>query len=112
MDVKYILDLRDFPDSPYRDKLTKDFNDILNDDEVTAVAECMGGVEPAFTFVKSCLEKGKSVSTSNKQLVAEKGDILLRTAKEHNCNFFFEASVGGAIPDHQTSPPLPRCKWI
>ena len=70
MDVKYILDLRDFPDSPYRDKLTKDFNDILNDDEVTAVAECMGGVEPAFTFVKSCLEKGKSVSTSNKQLVA------------------------------------------
>ena len=106
MDVKYILDLRDFPDSPYRDKLTKDFNDILNDDEVTAVAECMGGVEPAFTFVKSCLEKGKSVSTSNKQLVAEKGDILLRTAKEHNCNFFFEASVGGAIPIIR---PLHRC---
>lgn len=66
----------------------------------------MGGVEPAFTFVKSCLEKGKSVSTSNKQLVAEKGDILLRTAKEHNCNFFFEASVGGAIPIIR---PLHRC---
>ena len=106
MDVKYILDLRDFPDSPYRDKLTKDFNDILNDDEVTAVAECMGGVEPAFTFVKSCLEKGKSVSTSNKQLVAEKGDILLRTAKEHNCNFMFEASTGGAIPIIR---PLHQC---
>lgn len=106
MDVKYILDLRDFPDSPYADKFTKDFNDILNDDEVTSVAECMGGVEPAFTFVKSCLEKGKSVSTSNKELVAEKGDILLKTAKEHNCNFFFEASVGGAIPIIR---PLHRC---
>ena len=106
MDIKYILDLRDFPDSPYKDKFTKDFNDILNDDEVTSVAECMGGVEPAFTFVKSCLEKGKSVSTSNKELVAEKGDILLQTAKEHNCNFFFEASVGGAIPIIR---PLHRC---
>ncbi len=106
MDIKYILDLRDFPDSPYKDKFTKDFNDILNDDEVTSVAECMGGVEPAFTFVKACLEKGKSVSTSNKELVAEKGDILLQAAKEHNCNFFFEASVGGAIPIIR---PLHRC---
>lgn len=106
MDIKYILDLRDFPDSPFSDKFTKDFNDILNDDEVTAVAECMGGVEPAFTFVKSCLEKGKSVSTSNKELVAEKGDILLETAKAHNCNFFFEASVGGAIPIIR---PLHKC---
>ena len=106
MDIKYILDLRDFPDSPYADKFTKDFNDILNDDEVTSVAECMGGVEPAFTFVKACLEKGKSVSTSNKELVAEKGDILLAAAKEHGCNFFFEASVGGAIPIIR---PLHRC---
>lgn len=106
MDIKYILDLRDFPDSPFKDKFTKDFNDILNDDEVSAVAECMGGVEPAFTFVKSCLEKGKSVSTSNKELVAEKGDILLETAKAHNCNFFFEASVGGAIPIIR---PLHKC---
>ena len=81
MDIKYILDLRDFPDSPYADKFTKDFNVILNDDEVTAVAECMGGVEPAFTFVSKCLEKGKSVATSNKELVAEKGDILLKIAK-------------------------------
>ena len=106
MDVKYILDLRDFPDSPYADKFTKDFNNILNDDEVTVVAECMGGVEPAFTFVKSCLEKGKSVATSNKELVAEKGDILLAIAKEKNCNFFFEASVGGAIPIIR---PLHKC---
>lgn len=106
MDIKYILDLRDFPDSPYSDKFTKDFTDILNDDEITLVAECMGGLEPAFTFVKACLEKGKSVSTSNKELVAEKGDILLAIAKEKNCNFFFEASVGGAIPIIR---PLHRC---
>lgn len=106
IDIKYILDLRDFPDSPYKDKFTKNFEDILNDDEVTAVAECMGGVEPAFTFVKSCLDKGKSVSTSNKELVAAKGDILLAAAKEHSCNFFFEASVGGAIPIIR---PLHRC---
>lgn len=106
MDIKYILDLRDFPDSPYADKFTKNFDDIVNDDEVVSVAECMGGAEPAFTFVKACLEKGKSVSTSNKELVAEKGDILLKTAKEHNCNFFFEASVGGAIPIIR---PLHRC---
>lgn len=106
MDIKYILDLRDFPDSPYKEKFTKDFNDIINDDEVSAVAECMGGVEPAFTFVKACLEKGKSVSTSNKELVAAKGDILLAAAKAHNCNFFFEASVGGAIPIIR---PLHRC---
>ncbi len=106
MDIKYILDLRDFPDLPYKEKFTKDFNDIINDEEVSAVAECMGGVEPAFTFVKACLEKGKSVSTSNKELVAAKGDILLAAAKAHNCNFFFEASVGGAIPIIR---PLHRC---
>ncbi|MDE5861301.1 MAG: homoserine dehydrogenase, partial [Ruminococcus sp.] len=106
MDIKYILDLRDFPDSPYKEKFTKNFEDILNDEEVTAVAECMGGVEPAFTFTKKLLEKGKSVSTSNKELVAKKGDILLKTAKENNCNFFFEASVGGAIPIIR---PLHRC---
>ena len=106
IDLKYILDLRDFPDTPYAERFTKDFNDIVNDDEIKAVAECMGGVEPAFTFVKACLEKGKSVSTSNKGLVAAKGDILLKTAAEHNCNFFFEASVGGAIPIIR---PLHRC---
>lgn len=98
LDVKYILDLREFPGDPYADKVVNDINIILNDPEVGYVAECMGGVNPAFQFVSSCLKAGKSVSTSNKQLVAEKGDILLQIAKENDCNFFFEASVGGAIP--------------
>ena len=98
LDVKYILDLREFPGDPYAEKVVHDIQIILDDPEVCYVAECMGGVHPAFEFVKSCLEAGKSVSTSNKQLVAEKGDILLQIAKVHNVNFFFEASVGGAIP--------------
>ncbi len=98
LDVKYILDLRKFPGDPYEDKVVSDINIILNDPEVKYVAECMGGVNPAFQFVNSCLAAGKSVATSNKQLVAEKGDILLQTAQANDCNFFFEASVGGAIP--------------
>ena len=106
MDIKYILDIREFPDSPYKDKFTKSIDDILNDGDIKAVAECMGGVEPAFTFVKACLEKGISVSTSNKELVAEKGAELLEIASEKNCNFFFEASVGGAIPIIR---PLHKC---
>lgn len=106
LDIKYILDIRDFPGSPFEGKFTKDINDILNDDEVTLVAEVMGGVNPAFDFVKSCLERGKSVVSSNKELVAKKGAELLRTAKEHNCNFLFEASTGGAIPIIR---PLHQC---
>ncbi|HAJ97452.1 MAG TPA: homoserine dehydrogenase, partial [Ruminococcus sp.] len=106
LEMAYILDLRDFPDRPYGNKVVKDINVILNDPDVKVVAECMGGLEPAFTFVKSCLEAGKSVATSNKELVAAKGDILLKTAKEHDCNFFFEASVGGAIPIIR---PLHKC---
>lgn len=98
MDIKYILDLRDFPESPYRDKLVHDIDVILNDDEITVVAELMGGVTPAYKFVKSCLERGKSVITSNKELVAMKGAELLKLACEKNVNLFFEASVGGAIP--------------
>jgi homoserine dehydrogenase len=98
LEVGYILDLREFPGDPYADKVVHDIQVILDDPEVGYVAECMGGVTPAFDFVKSCLEAGKSVATSNKQLVAEKGDILLQVAKEHHVNFFFEASVGGAIP--------------
>lgn len=98
LEIGYILDLRDFPDDPYADKVVHDIQVILDDPEVGYVAECMGGVNPAFDFVRRCLEAGKSVATSNKQLVAEKGDILLQTAKAHNVNFFFEASVGGAIP--------------
>lgn len=106
LDVKYILDIRDFPDSPFKDKFVKTIDEIINDPEIKAVAECMGGVEPAFTFSKKCLEMGISVSTSNKELVAAKGDILLALAKEHNCNYFFEASVGGAIPIIR---PLHKC---
>ena len=106
VEIKYILDIRDFPDSPYKDKLVKDFNIIVNDDDIKVVAECMGGLEPAYSFVKACLEKGKSVSTSNKELVAEKGAELLAIAKKMDCNFFFEASVGGAIPIIR---PLHRC---
>jgi len=96
--IKRILDLREFPDLPYADKFTKDFNDIVNDEEIRVVAELMGGVNPAFDFVKRCLEAGKSVVTSNKELVAKKGAELLKTAKDHNVNFLFEASVGGGIP--------------
>ncbi len=106
LEMGYILDLRDFPDRPYANKLVKSIDTILADPDVTVVAECMGGIEPAFTFVKSCLEAGKSVATSNKELVAAKGDVLLKTAKEHNVNFFFEASVGGAIPIIR---PLHKC---
>ena len=96
--IKYILDIRDFPDSPFADKFTKNFEDILNDDEVKVVAEVMGGVNPAYDFTKRCLLKGKSVVTSNKELVATKGAELLKIAKENNANYLFEASVGGGIP--------------
>ncbi len=106
LDIKYILDIREFPDSPYKDKFVKNIDEIVNDSEVTTVAECMGGVEPAFTFTKQCLEKGKNVCTSNKELVAAKGDILFEIAKKNKCNYFFEASVGGAIPIIR---PLHRC---
>lgn len=98
INIKRILDLREFPDLSYSDKFTKDFNDIVNDDEIKVVAEVMGGVNPAFDFVKRCLEAGKSVVTSNKELVAKKGAELLAIAKEKNVNFLFEASVGGGIP--------------
>ena len=98
LNVKYILDLRKFPGDKNEDKIIDDFNIILNDSGVKIVAEAMGGLHPAFEFVSSCLKAGKSVVTSNKELVAEKGDILLETAKENNVNFMFEASVGGGIP--------------
>ncbi len=106
LEVKRILDLRDFPDSPYKDKFTKDFNDILNDDEIKIVVETMGGVNPAYTFVRQCLEKGKNVVTSNKELVAKHGCELLKIAKKQNINFLFEASVGGGIPIIR---PISRC---
>ncbi len=96
--IKYILDLRDFPDSPLADRFTKDFNDIINDREVRVVVEVMGGLNPAYDYVKQCLKSGKSVVTSNKELVAAHGAELLEIAKEENVNFLFEASVGGGIP--------------
>lgn len=96
--IKYVLDLRDFPGDPVQQILTHDFNDILNDDEVKVVVEVMGGINPAYTFVKQCLAAGKSVATSNKELVASHGPELLAIAKENNVNFLFEASVGGGIP--------------
>ena len=96
--VKYILDLRDFPGDPFESKVVHDFNVILNDDEVAVVCETMGGVGPAYQFTKQALERGKSVCTSNKELVAKHGPELLEIARSHRCNYLFEASVGGGIP--------------
>ena len=98
LELKYILDLRDFPGDPHEDCLVKEYQTIVNDDEVSLVVETMGGVEPAFTFVKAMLEAGKSVTTSNKALVADKGAELIAIAQQHNVNFIFEAAVGGGIP--------------
>ena len=98
VNVKYILDLRDFDNLPYSEKFIKDFNLILEDPEVKVVAEVMGGVNPAYDFVKKCLLSGKSVVTSNKELVAAKGAELIKIASDNNVNFLFEASVGGGIP--------------
>lgn len=98
LELKYILDLRDFPGDPNEDKLVKDYKKIADDKDVKIVVETMGGVEPAFTFVKAMLETGKAVCTSNKALVADKGAELLAIAKKNKTNFFFEASVGGGIP--------------
>ena len=98
VDVKYILDIREFPDHPLAALFTKDFEKIVSDPEVDVVVEVIGGIEPAYTFVKRSLAAGKSVVTSNKELVAAKGDDLLQTARNNNVNFMFEASVGGGIP--------------
>ena len=98
LEVAKILDLRDFPDDKHADLFTKDFNDILNDPEIKVVAETMGGVNPAFDFTSKLLKAGKSVVTSNKELVAQKGLELLETAKANGVNYLFEASVGGGIP--------------
>ncbi len=106
LEVKKILDLREFNDLTYSDLFTKDFNDILNDDEISVVAEVMGGINPAYDFTKALLSAGKSVVTSNKELVAKKGTELLKIAKENNVNYFFEASVGGGIPIIR---PLTNC---
>lgn len=104
--LKHILDIRDFENSPYAEYMTKNFEDVLQDDEVDIVVETMGGVNPAYEFVSKCLEKGKHVVTSNKELVAKKGYELLSIARKNNVNFLFEASVGGGIPIIR---PISRC---
>lgn len=98
VDVKYILDLREFPGDPYEDMIVHDVNVIMDDPEVTIVCEAMGGIGAAYQFTKTALSKGKSVCTSNKALVAEYGPELLALAKENHCSYLFEASCGGGIP--------------
>lgn len=98
IEIKYVLDLKDFPGDPIQSKIVHDINIILDDPEVNVVVEVMGGIEPAYTFVKEALARGKSVCTSNKALVAKHGAELLEIAKKNNLNFMFEASVGGGIP--------------
>lgn len=96
--VKYILDLRDFPGDPHEDKVVHDFNIIVNDPDISVVCETMGGKGAAYNFTKQCLEAGKSVCSSNKELVAAYGPELIQIAREKKCNYLFEASVGGGIP--------------
>ncbi|MDO5361417.1 MAG: homoserine dehydrogenase [Eubacteriales bacterium] len=96
--IKYVLDLRDFPGDPVQEVLVHDYETIVNDPEVDIVVEVMGGIEPAYTFVKRALLAGKSVCTSNKALVAKHGRELMDIAKEKSINFLFEASCGGGIP--------------
>ncbi len=98
IEIKYILDLRDFPDSPFGDKVIHNFDTILNDDEISIVVEMMGGSHPAYDFSKASLLAGKNVVTSNKEVVAKFGTELLQIAKEKNVRYLFEASVGGGIP--------------
>ena len=98
LNVKYILDLRDFPGDPYEDKVVHDVNMILDDPEVKIICETMGGLKPAYDFTKKALSLGKSVCTSNKELVAAHGPEFIRAVHDNKCNYLFEASVGGGIP--------------
>lgn len=98
LEVKYVLDLREFEGDPIQSRIVHDYQVIANDPEISVVVETMGGVEPAYTFVKAMLTAGKHVTTSNKALVADKGAELIALAAEKNVNFLFEASVGGGIP--------------
>lgn len=106
INITRILDLRDFPEHEEKEIFTKEFDDILNDESISVVAEAMGGLHPAYEFTKALLEAGKSVVTSNKELVATYGWELLKIAKKNNINFLFEASVGGGIP---VIRPISRC---
>ncbi len=98
IEVKYVLDLREFPGDPVQDVLVHDVNTILYDEEVSIICETMGGEKPAYDFTRCALELGKSVCTSNKELVEKHGAELLKIAQEHHCSYLFEASVGGGIP--------------
>ena len=98
IEIKYVLDLRDFPGNPVQEVLVHDVDTILNDPEVKIIAEVMGGTNPAYDYTKRALSLGKSVCTSNKELVAAHGAELIELAKQHNCDYYFEASVGGGIP--------------
>lgn len=98
INVKYILDLREFPDSPYADRVVHDIDVILNDPEIELVAETMGGSHPAYEFTVACMEHGISVVSSNKEVVANFGDKLLECAEKNGVMYLFEASVGGGIP--------------
>lgn len=98
VEVKHILDRRRFPELGYSDRFTQDFDAVKNDPEVSVVVEALGGLEPAYTWAKESLLAGRSFVTSNKELVAEKGDELLALAGEKGVHFLFEASVGGGIP--------------
>ena len=104
--VKYILDIREFVDCPYKSLFAKDFETIVNDPEIAVVVEAIGGVGAALTYTRRCLEAGKSVVTSNKELVAEYGSELLRLAMDRDVNYLFEASVGGGVP---VIRPLAQC---
>ena len=106
IETKYILDIIDFPDSPYRHLFANDFETIVNDTEVAVVVEAIGGAGIALEYTRRCLEAGKNVVTSNKELIAEHGSELLKLAMEKDVNYFFEASVGGGIP---VIRPLAQC---
>ncbi|MBO6064810.1 MAG: homoserine dehydrogenase, partial [Lachnospiraceae bacterium] len=98
LDIKYVLDLRDFPGDPVEPYLTHDFRQIIEDPEVEIIVEVMGGIHPAYEFTKEALETGRSVCTSNKELVAVHGAEFVEIARNRKINFLFEASVGGGIP--------------
>ena len=113
MDIKYIYLRRahpelltQYPDLHLEEKFCFDFDTIANDPEINIVVEVMGGIDPAYHFVKTCLQKGKSVATANKELIANKGAELLSIAKQNHVNILFEASVGGGIPIIR---PLHQC---
>ncbi len=106
LEVKYILDIRDFPESPFADKIVHDADTVFGDEEVSIVVETIGGAKIAYDYTKRALSAGKSVVTSNKELVSTHGVELMQLADENSCGYLFEAAVGGGIPIIR---PLHRC---